>query len=183
MRFQVDRHVRLLDQAIKEQEASITLGLRPGTQPAPIAMSESNTLALSKFPDAGGDEDEVIPPENTDHLHLTRNKGREHWRARLDWTAGKGAPSPPAEVPDERTQGGFETALAGGRGRKKKRLPPNLRLRLTVAPSTSIVLANGDMPIDPHEPRYCYCNQVSWGEVSYFHKLNVRGHQIDTHLR
>lgn len=22
-----------------------------------------------------------------------------------------------------------------------------------------------DMPIDPHEPRYCYCNGVSWGEV------------------
>ncbi len=21
------------------------------------------------------------------------------------------------------------------------------------------------LPIDPHEPRYCYCNEVSWGEV------------------
>lgn len=29
-------------------------------------------------------------------------------------------------------------------------------------------LPSGDMPIDPYEPRYCYCNQVSWGEVCMF---------------
>ena len=22
-----------------------------------------------------------------------------------------------------------------------------------------------ELPVDPHEPRYCYCNQVSYGEV------------------
>src|ERR1700722_13420564 len=35
---QVDRHIRLIDQAIKEQEMSISMGSRPGTQPVPIVL-------------------------------------------------------------------------------------------------------------------------------------------------
>ncbi|KAI0781254.1 hypothetical protein BD413DRAFT_608411 [Trametes elegans] len=36
----VDRYIRDLDRAIKEQEASISLGLRPGTHPASIILPE-----------------------------------------------------------------------------------------------------------------------------------------------
>ncbi|KAJ3004141.1 hypothetical protein NUW54_g4953 [Trametes sanguinea] len=36
----VDRYIRGLDRAIKEQEASISLGLRPGTHPASIILPE-----------------------------------------------------------------------------------------------------------------------------------------------
>lgn len=38
--------------------------------------------------------------------------------------------------------------------------------QLTATPLNGLPTA--DMPIDPHEPRYCYCNQVSWGEVCMF---------------
>jgi len=36
----VDRHIRLLDQSVKEQEAAISLGVHPGTHLAPILLPE-----------------------------------------------------------------------------------------------------------------------------------------------
>jgi hypothetical protein len=82
---QVDRHIRLLDQSIKEQEASISLGVRPGTHLAPILLPElivpgsraARTVAHSPAPApveqgggmtlgiVGGDEDggEEVQPQ------------------------------------------------------------------------------------------------------------------------
>ncbi|THV08083.1 hypothetical protein K435DRAFT_959532 [Dendrothele bispora CBS 962.96] len=37
----IDRQIRLIDQAIKEQEMAISLGVRPGTQLAPIILPEA----------------------------------------------------------------------------------------------------------------------------------------------
>lgn len=42
-------------------------------------------------------------------------------------------------------------------------------LKLTVPPLSAIVPSgskDSDMPVDPNEPLYCYCNQVSFGFVS-----------------
>lgn len=65
-------------------------------------------------------------------------------------------------------------AVASNEGRTTA-IPPNKNSTALVTESgivpsgstsaLSLVLSSGDMPIDPHEPRYCYCNQVSWGEV------------------
>jgi hypothetical protein len=40
-------------------------------------------------------------------------------------------------------------------------------LKLRVPPLSSLVSAN--LSLDPDEPKYCYCNQVSFGEVSVSH--------------
>jgi hypothetical protein len=38
--------------------------------------------------------------------------------------------------------------------------PPTRDLASSTAP-------HQELPSDPHEPRYCYCNQVSYGEVRH----------------
>lgn len=54
----------------------------------------------------------------------------------------------------------------GGRSRKKAEIvltPDEIKEPQKYIP---VPLANvEDMPVDPNEPRYCYCNQVSFGEM------------------
>ena len=60
MRFEVERHLRLLDHAI--QEAQLSLGARPGVNPAPIHLpdlvvprwSRTNRNSLSPLGDSDG---------------------------------------------------------------------------------------------------------------------------------
>ncbi|KAG0706408.1 hypothetical protein DFH29DRAFT_996045 [Suillus ampliporus] len=150
----VDRHIRLLDQAIKEQEASISLGIRPGTHLAPILLP-----------------DLVVP-------RWARPTRIEH----------SPTPSLSLELPAvSLPQDSIEQILAEarpGRGRKPRRkpetqsetsLPPSEEiLRLPATRTTRSVKlkipAQADpkgppIPSDPNEPRYCYCNQVSFGKM------------------
>ncbi|KAL1730064.1 hypothetical protein EV714DRAFT_211747 [Schizophyllum commune] len=48
----VDRHIRLIDQAIKEQEESITLGVRPGTRLAPVLLPDATQLVRPTLRDS-----------------------------------------------------------------------------------------------------------------------------------
>ncbi|XP_073046772.1 PHD finger protein ING1 isoform X2 [Primulina eburnea] len=51
------------------------------------------------------------------------------------------------------------------RGRKKTRLATaaaSMAASITTAANTSMEL---DLPVDPNEPTYCFCNQVSYGEM------------------
>ncbi|KAL5848687.1 hypothetical protein ACOSQ4_006700 [Xanthoceras sorbifolium] len=53
----------------------------------------------------------------------------------------------------------------GGRGGRKK-----TRLAMAAATETATAVANPtgmelDLPVDPNEPTYCFCNQVSYGEM------------------
>ena len=64
-----------------------------------------------------------------------------------------------------------------GRGKRKSNAQMQERqagsLKLTVPPLSSVGLqGEEDMRVDPNEPRYCYCNQVSFGEVLYFKFLS-----------
>ncbi|KAJ8768362.1 hypothetical protein K2173_021515 [Erythroxylum novogranatense] len=61
----------------------------------------------------------------------------------------------------------------GGRGRKKTRLATASTTAATVAATevaTAAISANLtgmelDLPVDPNEPTYCFCNQVSYGDM------------------
>ncbi|KAL8479776.1 hypothetical protein ACS0TY_026639 [Phlomoides rotata] len=48
------------------------------------------------------------------------------------------------------------------RGRKKTRLATAATTAAAAASSTSMEL---ELPVDPNEPTYCFCNQVSYGEM------------------
>jgi hypothetical protein len=158
---QVDRHVRLLDQAIREQEARVPPELRPRSSfsiIAPIQQSPGGPSYPNPIPNVGsgldalvaaaqqGAEVELLPGAAEKSSSRSHRKGH---RRKVSESARQKA----GEAPD----------VASG--------DPNI-------PTSAGALANlsdvpggvpefvlTDMPIDPHEPRYCYCNQVSWGEV------------------
>ncbi|GMP77709.1 hypothetical protein CsSME_00033887 [Camellia sinensis var. sinensis] len=52
-------------------------------------------------------------------------------------------------------------STSGRGGRKKTRLAATTTASVTANP-TSMDL---DLPVDPNEPTYCFCNQVSYGEM------------------
>ena len=75
---------------------------------------------------------------------------------------------------------GAEGAVGKPKGRKRDREREARRQRKLEAErrlqaqqgapdstSGSATPARFDMPIDPHEPRYCFCNQASFGEVCF----------------
>ncbi|KAJ7184096.1 hypothetical protein C8R46DRAFT_449756 [Mycena filopes] len=122
----VERSIRLIDQAIQEQEHAISVGARAGTRLAPILLPElvvprwTKPARLTLSPDLedalGGEEDKVPVPSQQ-----RRKKGK------------KGRKKDP--IPNE---------AAVPRPRPKPPYIPNP---------------------DPNEPRYCYCDQVSFGEM------------------
>ncbi|XP_030534040.1 PHD finger protein ING1 isoform X1 [Rhodamnia argentea] len=54
---------------------------------------------------------------------------------------------------------------SGRGGRKKTRLATAAATETTNAASTNPPGMELDIPIDPNEPTYCFCNQVSFGEM------------------
>ncbi|MFS7988911.1 putative chromatin regulator PHD family [Helianthus anomalus] len=69
-----------------------------------------------------------------------------------------------AGTPGSNLDGNGKPAKEGGRGgRKKSRLA-------AAAAAAQVAAANPpsmdlDLPVDPNEPTYCFCNQVSYGEM------------------
>lgn len=113
----VDRHIRLLDAAIQEQEDTISFGVRPGTHPATLLSSAIE--------------------------------------AETPMTAAADASALAALA---------ETALVakdpvGQPTEKKKKVPWNKGLRRAAG-------RKGQQTVAQEEPRYCYCNGVSYGDVS-----------------
>uniref|UniRef100_A0A7N0UT71 PHD finger protein ING n=1 Tax=Kalanchoe fedtschenkoi TaxID=63787 RepID=A0A7N0UT71_KALFE len=56
----------------------------------------------------------------------------------------------------------------GGRGRKKTRLAVTAAAGAATEAATSAsnpTAMDIDIPVDPNEPTYCFCNQVSYGEM------------------
>ncbi|RYR66374.1 hypothetical protein Ahy_A03g012364 isoform B [Arachis hypogaea] len=69
----------------------------------------------------------------------------------------------PASAPDGNTKSG--RGNEGGRGGRKKR-----QTSVAVATEAQPTPVNPtgmelDLPVDPNEPTYCFCNQVSYGEM------------------
>ncbi|KAL2485446.1 PHD finger protein ING1 [Abeliophyllum distichum] len=55
---------------------------------------------------------------------------------------------------------------SSGRGRKKTRLATvTAAAAAAAAASTNPTSMELDLPVDPNEPTYCFCNQVSYGEM------------------
>ncbi|KAG1749142.1 uncharacterized protein EDB91DRAFT_836481 [Suillus paluster] len=145
----VDRHIRLLDQAIKEQEASISLGIRPGTHLAPILLPDlvvprwarptriehSPTPSLSLELPA-----DPLPQDLTDELHAESARlGRGRKARKKPEPQFETSPPPPEEV---------------------LRMPATRTTR-----SVKLKIPAQAGPADPNELRYCYCNQVSFGTM------------------
>ncbi|TFK52000.1 hypothetical protein OE88DRAFT_1658747 [Heliocybe sulcata] len=164
----VDRHIRLLDQAIQEQELALSHGLRPGTQPAPIVLPD---LAVPKGRTRAQLNSASSDPENIvvdvlDHADT-----------------GAEAQDAPAMGIVSEVQGGRVAPTSGKRRGRRPRMKQQDEKQEDVAPSEraatnvkSVKLRMAPVVTDPvqgaletmanpDEPRYCFCNQVSYGEM------------------
>jgi len=165
----VDRHIRLLDQSIREQEMSISFGLRQGTHPsllpdlaAPSRWARAQRATHSPIPSLSDDEDIAAPGISA---------GSE---VTIGMAPGDG------EGPRGTAPGSSSSASKKSKKSKKRRLdkivaeaeaaaapsptvPSSRGLRLRLPPLSS--MAQGDAAADPSEPKYCYCNRVSFGNM------------------
>ncbi|OJA11611.1 hypothetical protein AZE42_01946 [Rhizopogon vesiculosus] len=151
----VDRHIRLLDQAIKEQEASISLGTRPGTHLAPILLPDlvvprwarPTRVEHSPTPSLSPEPTTVpLPQEPTEELYVEPARPGRGRKARKKPEPQSETPPPPPEevlkMPATRTT-------------------RSVKLKIPVQADPKGPQIAGD----PNEPRYCYCNQVSYGTM------------------
>ncbi|KAJ7771879.1 hypothetical protein B0H16DRAFT_1515075 [Mycena metata] len=122
----VERSIRLIDQAIQEQEHAISLGARPGTRLAPILLPE------------------LVMPRWSKPARVTLSPD-------LDDALGGGENKAPAPSQQRRKK--------SKKGRKKDPVPNE-----AVVPPPRPKPPHIPNP-DPNEPRYCYCDQVSFGEM------------------
>ncbi|OSD02760.1 hypothetical protein PYCCODRAFT_1410194, partial [Trametes coccinea BRFM310] len=187
----VDRYIRGLDRAIKEQEASISLGLRPGTHPASIILPEvvvpqstrgrvvatppPAPIPALEIPEAippgpapepaqeaapepvqeSAAEEGTAPPEEAGHSSAPskeRKKGKKRKKttSRRQTTEPATAASAPVSV------------IAEAPPAEQAQAPLTLRIPAQNLPTPIVV---DEMPPDPNEPRYCFCNQVSFGDM------------------
>lgn len=145
--------MRLLDATIKEHENALLLGLRPGTRPAASVLPAGDAAILAAG-DEAGDEHLVIiaPPKSRKKTTKELEKARKREKAR-----------------EKREQKKLEklereaAALVNNEEVEEEGVVP-------VTDATGTVARLG-MPVDPHEPRYCYCRQVSYGEVNGFRSI------------
>ncbi|KAG1904030.1 uncharacterized protein F5891DRAFT_946500 [Suillus fuscotomentosus] len=140
----VDRHIRLLDQAIKEQEASISLGIRPGTHLAPILLPDlvvprwvrPTRMERSPTPSLSPELSTILLQESTEELSTESARPGRGRKARKK-------PEPKSETPPPLPEEVLKIPATRTTRSVKLKIPAQAQA-------------------DPNEPRYCYCNQVSY---------------------
>lgn len=162
----MDRHIRLLDQAIKEQEAVISVGVQSGTHPAAILLPD---LIVPRWGRPSRHTHSPIPGDEGGEVSDQGNNGDDENGATLGIVA-TGAPPEGARTRPRRRARWHKKPV-----KKKPEQEPveektprrgvRSSLKITV-PAIPSGIPSADMLIDPNEPRYCFCNQVSYGEVS-----------------
>ncbi|KAH8833506.1 hypothetical protein DL96DRAFT_440208 [Flagelloscypha sp. PMI_526] len=146
----IDRYERLLDQAIKEEEAALSLGARPGTHVAPIILPDllvpvtnpRNTTSLNPFEDSDDEELETIDPLD----NLLAHGPVAHAQSSPPTTSSKKKKS------KQKAAGAAESEKLTIRVPAK--LPP---AQVTVEPTDQGTFVD----LTP----YCFCQQPSFGEM------------------
>ncbi|KAF8270371.1 hypothetical protein EI94DRAFT_1723065 [Lactarius quietus] len=148
----VDRHIRLLDQSIREQELAISFGLRQGTHPsllpdlaAPSRWSRPTRATHSPIPGLGDEEDVTAPKIS----------------ASSDFTIGMATGSDAPRGPPSKK---------GKKGKKKRSdktvSEPEVTPGIVASSSRGLRLKVPPLKAtNPDEPKYCYCNNISFGDM------------------
>lgn len=74
---------------------------------------------------------------------------------------------PTIRIPPNRSAASQKTISSFGLSERSRRLSARARKNDTALGGLTVV--REDMRIDPNEPRYCFCNGVSWGEVRNYY--------------
>ncbi|KAB2092465.1 hypothetical protein ERO13_A02G027400v2 [Gossypium hirsutum] len=91
--------------------------------------------------------------------HYLKKSGEELRRERENT-----ATASPTQTPDATTKSG-RSGESGRGGRKKTRLATAAAATEVAASAANPTGVELDLPVDPNEPTYCLCNQVSYGEM------------------
>lgn len=172
-----------MDRAIKEQETSLSLGLRPGTHPATIVLPEvvlPKTARAARVQDTplsdqpeSPEADRAEPESEADAAPATDGtaemtgdaagmsaQSKKKSRKSHGWSKKK---------PDHKEKEKTEPPVVG----EEENAPPQpepernaTKLTVTLPPLASLQQPSLLEPVDPNEPTYCYCNRISFGEVS-----------------
>lgn len=134
--------IRFSDEALDEQKHSIRIA------------DEKVALAVQAYD---------LVDTHIQQLDQYLRKFDEDIRRERDGIAGTGLPAP---IPDSGTKSGRGSESSRG-GRKKTRLAAAAAAE-AAAPVTAAANPSSmdlDLPVDPNEPTYCICDQVSYGEM------------------
>ncbi|KAF8522151.1 hypothetical protein BU17DRAFT_44769 [Hysterangium stoloniferum] len=140
----IDRHVKILDTAVKEHEGSVVLGLREGTRPVETTLQVESATALTEEVEEVGEVEEVEEGAEED-------EDEEPQLGMIGPAVGTGV------------EGKAGQRLRKNRRKDKRKHDMDGQALLEAAVTS--VDAPQELSIDPDEPRYCYCNQVSYGEM------------------
>ena len=130
----MDRHVRLVENAVKEQEA--------------ILLSQGYNIEAPSS---------RITDFHTPHAQSTHN----------GTTALNGQQSGDSTVNQDPAGLPFATRSSQRNVASSRQARDQSRQESLLA-NLPIGVVDGDLPVNPHEPRYCYCNQVSFGMVDIY---------------
>ncbi|KAF8497099.1 hypothetical protein F5888DRAFT_324981 [Russula emetica] len=160
----VDRHIRLLEQSIREQEMSISFGLRQGTHPsllpdlaAPSRWARATRVTHSPIPGLSEDEEDIpagpaISAGSEVTIGMATTTGSE----------GPRASSSSSKKTKKSKKRKTDKAVSEAEATPVTAMSSTRILRLKVPPLNSV---QGDAASDPNEPKYCYCNRVSFGNM------------------
>ena len=201
IRYKIDRYIRDIDREIKEQETSLSLGLRPGTHPAAIVLPEvvlPKSTRSTRIQDSPISEDPPTPPPFVAEAEVA-NEDSSVVNTSADIVGSQGPPV--SQRRKSRSHGWSKKKKVDNRERKKEHeeqenivevVPPvadnenkpstevdrdrsMTRLTVTLPPLASLQQPGAVEPplpdaeaVNPDEEKYCYCNNVSYGEVCGF---------------
>jgi hypothetical protein len=168
----VDRHIRLLEQSIREQEMSISFGLRQGTHPsllpdlaAPSRWARATRVTHSPIPGLSEDEDVLVGPAISAGSEVTIGM------ATTTGSEGPRASSSSSKKSKKSKKRRVDKVVSEAEATPGTATSSTRSLRLKVPPLNSV---QGDAAADPNEPKYCYCNRVSFGNVRLrFFRLGI----------
>ena len=129
-----------MDAALQVQQAAVNLGIQEGTLPSEMITGSTGLGASGATRADGRDAQEIMG---------IFSGGRERG---LNGTAGDGL------AIDGLNVGLAESRMGAGRANEDDRGPIPIV-------AGHVAAQNFDLKVDPNEPRYCYCDNVSFGEM------------------
>jgi hypothetical protein len=136
--------------AIEEQQSAITMNVRPGTRPAGIVIPKSSSPrhVQSQSAESNGlfalaEVASAVAEKTLEYLQPVPSAGSTV----LTWNDKGSLDEKPLA---KQASANKPRAQVPKRDRKKRNA------------------ATHEEPTDPNEPRYCYCDRISFGDVSSF---------------
>jgi hypothetical protein len=145
--------------AIEEQQGAITMGVRPGTKPPSIVIPKDSSLrhAQSQSVESNGlfalaEVASAVAEKTLESLQPVASAGSTV----LTWKDKGSVDEKPVATHQKQASVNRPKAQVPKRDRKKRNA------------------ATHEEPADPNEPTYCYCDRVSFGDVSSAPSLHCR---------